>query len=221
MATILSLTAITMERAWVIFCITRAKQHRIPMTRMMVLVVSMWITALAVSMAPLLGWNRYIYEVGWHIIKNDNLKSIYENYSWHSLQGYLYSSTVDYLTTLQPDLSYTWLLMLLGWLLPNVLIIMSHATVVWVYRWEDVYDCWIWIIWIYDSRKNNCDLLQAMKEKARNNSTKNYKRQRLMVRNCVTVRKKLSALFSSLRGNYGEPAFFCCFSGQYPGHLMH
>ena len=50
------------------------------------------------------------------------------------LQGYLYSSSIDYLTTLQPGLSYTWLLMAIGWLLPNMLIIMSHATVIATYR---------------------------------------------------------------------------------------
>ena len=50
-------------------------------------------------------------------------------------QGYLYSSTIDYLTTLKPALSYTWLLMAIGWILPMMLIILSHATVVWVYRW--------------------------------------------------------------------------------------
>ena len=63
MATIWSLTAITVERAWVIFCITRAKYHRITMTKMMVVVVSIWTAAAAISLPPLLGWNRYIYEV--------------------------------------------------------------------------------------------------------------------------------------------------------------
>ena len=63
MATIWSLTAITVERAWVIYCITRAKYHRITMTKMMVVVVSIWIAAVAISLPPLLGWNRYIYEV--------------------------------------------------------------------------------------------------------------------------------------------------------------
>jgi hypothetical protein len=50
------------------------------------------------------------------------------------MQGYLYSSSIDYLTTLQPGLSYTWLLMTIGWLLPTILIILSHATVVATYR---------------------------------------------------------------------------------------
>ena len=63
MATIWSLTAITVERAWVIYCITRAKYHRITMTKMMVVVVSIWIAAVSISLPPLLGLNRYIYEV--------------------------------------------------------------------------------------------------------------------------------------------------------------
>ena len=63
MATIWSLTSITMESAWVIYYITRAKYHRITMTKMIVVVVSIWIAAVSVSLPPLLGWNRYIYEV--------------------------------------------------------------------------------------------------------------------------------------------------------------
>ena len=111
MATIWFLTAVTMERAWVVLCITRCKQNRITKSKTMLVVMAIWISALVTSILPLLGWNRYIYE------------------------GYLYSSTVDYLTTLQPSLCYTWLLMTIGWLLPNIIIIISHATVVIEYRW--------------------------------------------------------------------------------------
>ena len=63
MANIWFLTAVTVERAWVVYCITKAKAHRVNITKMMVVVVSIWIAALATSIAPLLGWNRYIYEV--------------------------------------------------------------------------------------------------------------------------------------------------------------
>ena len=110
MATIWSLTAITVERAWVIFCITRAKHHRITMAKMMMVVVSIWLAAMIISLPPFLGWNRYIYE------------------------GYLYSSTVDYLSTSLTDLSYTWMLMTMGWVLPNLLIMVSHASTVTIYR---------------------------------------------------------------------------------------
>ena len=87
MATIWSLTAITVERAWVIYCITRAKYHRITMTKMMVVVVSIWTAAVAICSPPLLGWNRYIYEVRGGIMMVMVLTILY--------QGYLYSSTVD------------------------------------------------------------------------------------------------------------------------------
>jgi hypothetical protein len=63
MANIWFLTAVTMERAWVVFCITKGKQHRITKAKIMMVVVAVWIAAWAASMAPLLGWNRYIYEV--------------------------------------------------------------------------------------------------------------------------------------------------------------
>ena len=44
------------------------------------------------------------------------------------------SSTVDYLDRSQPGLGYTWLLMLLLWLLPNSAIFASHGLVVYLYR---------------------------------------------------------------------------------------
>ena len=51
-------------------------------------------------------------------------------------QGYLYSSTVDYLSTSQPALSYTWLLMAVGWLLPNIIILMAHGSLIVNYRYK-------------------------------------------------------------------------------------
>ena len=53
---------------------------------------------------------------------------------FNTRQGYLYSSTVDYLTKLQPALSYTWVLMTIGWLLPNMVIAISHASLAIQYR---------------------------------------------------------------------------------------
>ena len=47
MAAIWSITAISMERAWVIYCITRAKQHRVTMARMRIIMTGIWISALA------------------------------------------------------------------------------------------------------------------------------------------------------------------------------
>ena len=63
MSSIWNLTAITVERAWTIFCITRAKNNMITWTKMGLVVLVIWASALAVSIAPLVGWNRYVYEV--------------------------------------------------------------------------------------------------------------------------------------------------------------
>ena len=98
----------------------------------------------------------------------------------YSTKGYLYSSTVDYLTTLQPSLCYTWLLMTIGWLLPNIIIIISHATVVIEYR------CVVcFIMRVVDHvglfRRNNCEVLQAMQDSVMNSSTKEHVKQRLLV----------------------------------------
>ena len=98
----------------------------------------------------------------------------------YSTKGYLYSSTVDYLTTLQPSLCYTWLLITIGWLLPNILIIIFQATVVIEYRW---------VVWLtmrvveYGRifRRNNCEVLQAMQESVRSSSTKEHMNQRILV----------------------------------------
>ena len=63
MSSIWTLAAITIERAWTIFCITRAKHNNMTMTRMGVVVAAIWISSVTVSIAPVLGWNSYVYEV--------------------------------------------------------------------------------------------------------------------------------------------------------------
>ena len=42
------------------------------------------------------------------------------------MQGYLYSGTVDYLS---PDI-FIWVLLLIGYILPNIGILVSHALVI-------------------------------------------------------------------------------------------
>ena len=64
MSAIWSIMAITVERAWVLYSITRAKQYRTTMARMRMVVSGLWMSALCVGIPPLLGWNRYVYEVG-------------------------------------------------------------------------------------------------------------------------------------------------------------
>ena len=63
MAAIWFLTAVTMERAWVIHCIGRSKQNKFTKVKTMLVVMGIWTAAFATSGAPLLGWNRYVYEV--------------------------------------------------------------------------------------------------------------------------------------------------------------
>ena len=52
----------------------------------------------------------------------------------YSSQGYLYSSTVDFLAEDPMSLSYTWVLMLSGFIIPNIFIISSHIFVCNIYR---------------------------------------------------------------------------------------
>ena len=56
------------------------------------------------------------------------------------VQGYLFSSTVDFLSLDLSSLTYTWLLMCLGWIFPNIFIISSHIFVCLVYRSFSVMD---------------------------------------------------------------------------------
>ena len=63
MAAIWFLTVVTMERAWVVFCISKGKQNRMTKARTMMVSIGIWIAALSTSAAPLLGWNNYVYEV--------------------------------------------------------------------------------------------------------------------------------------------------------------
>ena len=63
MAAIWSLALLTMERTWVIHSISRNRNTRVSMTKMRSIVISIWIAAVLTGLAPLLGWNRYVYEV--------------------------------------------------------------------------------------------------------------------------------------------------------------
>ena len=49
-------------------------------------------------------------------------------------QGYLLSSSIDFLAMDSRSLSFTWFLMLVGWILPNFLILSSHVIVITSYR---------------------------------------------------------------------------------------
>ena len=56
-------------------------------------------------------------------------------------EGYLYSSTVDYTATSPPDRLYTWTLLVLGYILPNLLILLSHLTILGLYR-HNKFEAW-------------------------------------------------------------------------------
>ena len=63
MAAIWSLTCLTMERAWVIKSISKKAYPHLSMAKMRLVMLAIWFAAVAASIAPLMGWNKYIYEV--------------------------------------------------------------------------------------------------------------------------------------------------------------
>ena len=92
-----------------------------------------------VSAPPLLGMNRYVYEV--HTLSSVYIYTILCTCAYHHIyhaQGYLYSSSIDYLTRDDAaSTAYCWLLLLLAWGLPNILILASHIIIVTIYRSEE------------------------------------------------------------------------------------
>ena len=63
-----------------------------------------------------------------------NFLNISRGYSSSLFQGYLLSSSIDFLAMDSRSLSFTWFLMLVGWILPNILILSSHVIVITSYR---------------------------------------------------------------------------------------
>ena len=63
MAAIWSLALLTMERTWVIHSITKNRNTRVSMAKMRSFVIAIWIVAFLIGLGPLLGWNKYVYEV--------------------------------------------------------------------------------------------------------------------------------------------------------------
>ena len=51
-------------------------------------------------------------------------------------KGYLYSGTVDYLATSQPALAYTYLLLVVGWMVPSNFIALAHYLILIEYRYK-------------------------------------------------------------------------------------
>ena len=69
------------------------------------LIIVIWSTSSLVSLAPLLGFNRYAYE------------------------GYLISSTVDYLSQNPADMFFNWMLFSIAWVGPSIMILYSHLKI--------------------------------------------------------------------------------------------
>ena len=53
-------------------------------------------------------------------------------------EGYLYSSTVDFTASSYTDMLYIWTLLTIGYILPNIIIILSHLTIVSLYRYNNL-----------------------------------------------------------------------------------
>ena len=57
-------------------------------------------------------------------------------------EGYLYTSTVDFLATSETDMIYTWTLLVIGYIVPNILILLSHLAIITTYR-NNNFDTWM------------------------------------------------------------------------------
>ena len=57
-------------------------------------------------------------------------------------EGYLYTSTVDFLATSETDMIYTWTLLVIGYILPNILILLSHLAIILIYR-QNNFEAWL------------------------------------------------------------------------------
>ena len=63
MAAIWSIMIISLERAWVVYRVSRAKLARLRVCVVRSVVIIQWVLAIAVSLPPLLGYNRYHYSL--------------------------------------------------------------------------------------------------------------------------------------------------------------
>ena len=63
-------------------------------------------------------------------------------YCRYVYEGYLYSSTVDFLAASETDMIYTWTLLVIGYILPHILILLSHLVIIIIYR-NNNFDAWL------------------------------------------------------------------------------
>ena len=45
------------------------------------------------------------------------------------MQGYIITSTVDYLSSRHQDVTYTWMMAAVGWVCPTLIIVCSHVLI--------------------------------------------------------------------------------------------
>ena len=57
-------------------------------------------------------------------------------------EGYLYSSTVDVDSISSADRMYIWTLLTMGYIIPTVLISLSHLTIIGLYRYNN-FEVWV------------------------------------------------------------------------------
>ena len=61
MAAIWSIMILSIERAWVVYRVSRAKLARLSASVVRSVVIVQWLLAITVALPPLLGYNRYLY----------------------------------------------------------------------------------------------------------------------------------------------------------------
>ena len=113
LAAIWSLTLLTMERTWVIHSITKNRTTRMTMAKMRSAVIIIWAAAIITALAPLFGWNKYVYEVS---------TAVMILFMSHC-QGYLVSGTIHYMSSSYSDMSLVWVMIIMAYMVPNLIII--------------------------------------------------------------------------------------------------
>ena len=74
MVSIWSIMILSLERFWVIYCVSKAKMRLayVRMLTMKLVMVVMWTMAIILASLPLLGYSKYVYEVNIHLLPSGN-----------------------------------------------------------------------------------------------------------------------------------------------------
>ena len=135
------------------------------------------------------------------------------------VQGYLLSSTVDFLAVDSWSLSYIWLLMVVGWFLPNLLILSSHVIVILTYRSAQTstnhHDPPCTLSWLFRPH-SRCSIKEFALQMGDMTRT-NFLKQRLMVKMKFSLRLNILTPACSQRRSCGGRLWWCCWHGLLPG----